>query len=416
MKKMNEFKQDILNSTKIKILGSSILGAPNNSKFLRSFHNNILKDNNCDIKIICESENQLFQFSLLTDVNEKNRISFVDFQIRRDYISELFYGNEQAVNVSYSSLNIPFFAIATDTNIWFCPTTKFELEDYFLVDISSEKFLFVKEYLDYIFNGVGDKFISNKGDEQLELFDQNKIPRGIFPRNSFYDTDHYQYVIWGLVFNRSGKLLIHKRKENAKDNQNMWDKSVGGHIDFHNERSSHEAAVRELIEELYTEEKKEQSGHAFSMLSEDSSKVLFLGDWRKESYGSDYFNHINVLDNKKPIGEENWVFYKIPSSITHNTPRLMPDNKGEKWLRVIVDIFIFITNTEIDEKYISNHFKNSQYKLVEPNILKSHIDNKQDEVGNEFIITPDLKFIMTGSLRDTISEVSNSIKFSTIRK
>ena len=412
---MNSIKEDILNSSNIKILGSSILGSPSNSEFLRELQSKILNDEKKILRIISESENQLFQFSLLTDVSENDRISFADFQIRNNFISELFTNNLRAT-ILYSSLHIPFFAIQTDNNLWFCPTSKFNWDSYILIDSKSKQFSYIEQYLNYIFEGQGQKYLSKKNEEQLELFDQNKIPRGIFPRNSFYNTDHYQYVIWGLVFNREGKLLIHKRKENAKDNQNMWDKSVGGHIDFHTERSSNEAAVRELIEELYTEEKKEQSGHAFSMLSEDPSKVLFLGDWRKESYGSDYFNHINVLDNKKPVGEENWVYYKIPNSITHNTPRQMPGNKGEKWLRVIVDIFIFITNTDIDDEYTNSYLKNSQYKLVNPNSLKTYIDTKKDEEGNEFIITPDLKFIMTGSLRDTISEVSNSIKFSTIRK
>lgn len=413
MKTMEKLIDDIKSSEEIIVLGTSIIGSPENLELIKVLKE--LSDIDINLTFIHESENQLFQFSLLTDNPEGKRISFADLQISHEFLNEKFE-NSLNTNIVYTSLNIPIFIIKTDSNIWICPTFKFSLNDYKRVELNDNQFRESNEFLDFVLNGRGQNYLSKKGEEQLELFDQNKIPRGIFPRNSFYNTDHYQYVIWGLVFNREGKLLIHKRKENAKDNQNMWDKSVGGHIDFRNERSTNIAAVRELIEELYTEEKKEQTGHAFSMLSEDPSKVLFLGDWRKESYGSDYFNHINVLDKKKKKGEENWVYYKIPESITHNTPRQLPNNIGERWLRVITDVFIFITNSGIDDNYIQNNLKNSQYRLVEPNKLKSFIDNKIDDHRENFIITPDLKFIMTGKLRETISEVSNSIKYSTIRK
>jgi len=412
---MSKLIDDLKTSREIIILGSSIVGSPKNTIFVEAINSNKLNNPDFKLTIIHESENQMFQFSLLTDNPNGERKSFADFQISHEYLNE-YFEEDREVSIVQTALNIPMFIIKTQKNLWICPTSNFDVANYKNELEGTSLYEQSLEFLDFITIGRGQKYLSRKNEEQLELFDQNRIPRGIFPRNSFYDTDHYQYVIWGLVFNREGKLLIHKRQQNAKDNQNMWDKSVGGHIDFKRERSTNIAAVRELIEELYTEEKKEQSGHAFSMLSEDPSKVLFLGDWRKESYGSDYFNHINVLDKKKKRGEENWVYYKIPESITHNTPRLLPNNSGERWLRVITDIFIFITNTEIDDVYINNYLKNSQYRLVDPNELKSNIDNKIDENGDEFIITPDLKFIMTGKLRDTISEVSNSIKYSTIRK
>jgi hypothetical protein len=195
----------------------------------------------------------------------------------------------------------------------------------------------------------------------------------------------------------------------------MWDKSIGGHIDFKKERSTQDAAVRELIEELYTEEKKQQSGHAFSMLSEDITKIYFLGDWRIENYGPDYLNQIALLETNKPIGEENWVSYKNPKTFSHNTPRILPNGKGERWLRVIVDSFIFISNVGMNDEAIKK-MKNSEYRLVEPATLKSWMDMGVDDEGKEFVVTPDLKYIMTGELRDLIDKVSLTIKYSDIRK
>jgi hypothetical protein len=43
-------------------------------------------------------------------------------------------------------------------------------------------------------------------------------------------------------------------------------------------------------------------------------------------------------------------------------------------------------------------------------------DYKYNGENNEFKVTHDLKFIMTGKLRDIIAEVSTTIKYSNIRK
>lgn len=417
--KITLFKE-IQESKTIIIMGVSILADIRLKKELAESLFNLLDNNQKRCTIISESDNQLFQHSLISDIAKENRVSFQELQTRRDFLYKTCQENEvRKNNIKYkiSSLNIPAFIIKTDENIWFSPTLgNLNIESYIRVtkeeNIFQQLDIYLKEFQN---NGIGERYLSKPKEEMLELFDQKHIPRGIFPRNSFYNTDHYQYVIWGFVFNREGKLLIHKRSNNAKDNQEMWDKSIGGHIDFNKERSTQDAAIRELIEELYTVEKKQQSGHAFSMLSEDTSKISFLGDWRIEDYGPAYLNQISLLEKNKKRGEENWVSYKIPKTYSHNTPRILPDNQGERWLRVIVDSFIFISNVGMDNEVIQE-MKNSQYILVEPNVLKSWIDKGEDENGNKFEATHDLKFIMTGEIRDIIEKVSLSIKYSGIRK
>jgi len=414
-----EVINDIKMSEKVVIIGLSILSDVNFTSALNESLYSLLDNNKKKCTIIAESDNQLFQYSLITDVARENRISFEELKIRRDFFYNTLQENEnRKSNSKYriASLNIPAFMIQTDNNIWFAPTVDLDIDSYIQITKEHKMFKSLDIYINEFYNeGIGKKYLAKPKEEMLELFDQKHVPRGIFPRNSFYNTDHYQYVIWGFVFNREGKLLIHKRSENAKDNQGMWDKSIGGHIDFTRERSTQDAAVRELIEELYTEEKKQQTGHAFSMLSEDISKMYFLGDWRIEDYGPDYLNHISLLEKDKKRGEENWVSYKIIKTFSHNTPRILPDNKGERWLRVIVDSFIFISNVGMDDNAIKE-MKNSEYRLVEPATLKSWMDRGEDDEGKEFKVTPDLKYIMTGELRDIIDKVSLSIKYSDIRK
>lgn len=417
--KTTKLLDDINSSKHVTIIGISILGTDEFSDFFEEHFFSKLEKNQKKCLIIAESDNQLFQLSLIRDVQGDDRKSFEQLKINRKFFfSKLNKSGDRSKNstMRISSLMLPFYAVITDKNLWHLPINVYNADEYVVLSKNTLLYNAVDGYIKFLNDEKGGgKFLANPKAEMLELFDQNKVPRGIFPRDSFYNTDHYQYVVWGLVFNREGKLLIHKRKENAKDNQNMWDKSVGGHIDFENEKSTQEAVVRELIEELYKEEKVQQTGHGFSMLSEDISKVYFLGDWRLEDNGPYYLDHIKLIESKKKSGEENWVFYKLPYNFTHNTPRILPDNRGERWLRVMVDVFVFITNTEVNDEYLLR-FKNSQYLLIDPNRLKTWMEEGLDERGNEFLITPDLKYIMTGKLRNVIDEVSSTIKFSNIRK
>jgi isopentenyldiphosphate isomerase len=434
---MNEnlFK-DIKDSKSVTIIGASVISSSTFRKTLGDALFDETEKGNKKCIVVAESDNQLFQMSLLTDVQRDNRLSFEELITMRKFFFNEFErkeGRKANSIVRISSLTLPFFAIQTEQSIWYLPINDFDADHYFIVKEGDGLYASVVEYIKLLTDGLlidkelaaltvdqklvhsENKYLAPPHVELLELFDQNTVPRGIFPRDTFYDTDHYQYVVWGLVFNREGKLLIHKRKSNAKDNQDMWDKSVGGHYDYTKEKSTSDGMIRELIEELFTKEQKEQTGHGFSMLTDNKESAYYLGDWRLEDYGPYYLDHIALLESQKEQGEENWVMYKYPLSFTHNTPRLLPNGK-ERRLRVMVDVFFIITNTVVKENYIKEHFQNSDYLLAEPNKLKTWVDNGLGGDGNVFKVTPDLKYIMTGKLRDVINEVSTTIKFSNIRK
>jgi len=423
---MNDKMYNELSSAKsLIIIGLGILGGKDELKSINKALFDRIGVSLADCTVVAESDNQLFQYSLMTDNVKSNRISFEQFKIRRDFFKNALFSDivdETEITYKVTSLSIPAQLIKADDSIWYATTTDFESEGYVKLDKRTKRYAQFNDYIEYLLSPIkGGKYSAEFGDEMLELFDQKHVPRGIFPRDSFYGTDHFQYVVWGLVFNRDGKILIHKRKSNAKDNQNMWDKSIGGHIDFNIERSTPDAASRELIEELFTKENKQQQGHSFSMLSEDLSKIYYLGDWRIEDHGVDYLSQIKLLEKWKSQGEENWVFYKIPTSISHNTPRILPDGRGERWLRVIADVFVFISNTSVTDKTVKG-MENSKYLLVEPSRLKTWIDKGEKDIlaydgdDSSFKVTPDLKFIMTGALRDIIEEVSMTIQYSDLRK
>lgn len=409
----------------ITVIGTSAIG---DDEYWSDVDQNLFqKLDSGDLKctVIAESDNQLFQHSLRTDTPYTTpsncRLTYTQLKFRRELVYKALQKNDnRKQNSSFTLCALPLSAylIALDNEIWYMPITAYpaKLERFKKLTQGDSWFEAIHAYMEKLLDKEKDgRFAVTPEKEMLELFDQDAIPRGIYPRDCFYGTDHYQFVIWDFVFNRDGKLLIHRRSANAKDNQDMWDKSVGGHIDFEKERSSSDAAVRELIEELYTKEKKEQSGHEFSLLSEDITKVLFLGDWRPNGCGPEYLDQIKLFDERSEVQEEPWVFYKIPGTISHNTPRILPDGSQRK-LRVLADIFIFISNTTLSQEYAREHLKNSKFMLVEPSLLKTWIEKGQDDHDNDFKATPDLQYIMSGKLRNVIDEVSQIIKYCDFRK
>ena len=384
-----------------------------------------IDETNLHCKFIVESSNQLFQTSLRTDTSYSigPRITFTQLKMRQNLIKkEISKSDKRTKQITFllSSLPLPISIVCIDNELWFLPATGYfeNIERFKKLNQGDVWYELLNNYYVSLTDSQKDaRYLSLPQKELLELFDQDQIPRGIYPRDCFYNTDHYQFVIWDFVFSRKGEILIHKRSSNAKDNQDMWDKSVGGHVDFKKERSSSIAAVRELIEELFTVEKKEQTGHEFSLLTENLDKAYNLGEWRPEGRDSEYLNPVIQLETNTGIGEEPWVYYKIPgSSIARNTPRILPDGKGERKLRVLVDVFIFISNTQLTNQESLKQLQNSDYQFVDPSLLKTWIETGKDDHGDIFEATPDLNFIMDGKLRDVIEEVSQLIKYSEMRE
>lgn len=412
-------------SRRVIIVGTVPVSDPESLRLLNEqiFTRLAAADLRCEV--VAESDNQLFQHSLRTDTSHfqdpAGRLTFTQLKFRRRLIETALESvdvDKERTSFRISTLPLSLYLLVLDQTIWYLPITGYpaRLERFKELTVGDTWFEMISTYLRDLEDPTRDgRYLARSGAELLELFDQERIPRGIYPRDCFYDSDHYQLVVWDFVFSREGQMLIHQRAENARDNQGMWDKSVGGHVDFEKERNSETAAARELIEELYTKEKKEQSGHEYSLLSGDLNKVYSLGEWRPEGRGGEVLSYLAALEKSTRTGEEPWVYYRIPGTIEHNTPRILPSG-GERRLRVLADVFVFISNTILTPEYARQQLLNSRFLLVDPSVLKTWIDTGVDDRGQQFVASPDLKFIMSGRFRDTIDEVSQIIKYSQIRR
>lgn len=380
---------------------------------------NLLKGGDISCTFISESDNQLFQTSLITDAPDASadkRVSFSTLKFKRDLIKKELVeklDNTAISTYKFSTLPIHCYVVKIDEKIWICPSNivNADITSYINIDESHAWYNSTTKMIDSLCSSSHQGlYLAEPNDELLELFDQEQVPRGIYPRNCFYDTDHFQYVVWGLIFSREGELLIHQRSKNAKDNQGQWDKSIGGHVDFTQERSSHYAAVRELIEELFTDEVATDD----QLLTPFVNKPYYLGDWRPGTLGIDYLDHISVIEKEQKLGNEPWVYFKLPNTLEHYTPRTLPNGDIRK-LRVIVDTFIFVANTNFNRETLrSGKLRNSKFDLVRPAELKAWIDQGKNHQGL-FGATPDLLFIMSGKIREIIDQASQLIQYSSIR-
>ena len=382
-----------------------------------------LKDNpNFKITILCESDNMLFSKSLISDTDlASKRINFQELKFIRDRTFDLkdsllaagtsedvFDETYPRVEIEIIHLNIPVSIIQVDgrifANLWLHELSpKFEE-----VKKDNQWRSHLDSYMQTFFSkDIGRKYSCKAEDESLELFDHERIPRGIYPRKSFYDTDYSQLVVWAFIFDRKGRLLIHKRKKNAKDNQEMWDKSVGGHVDFDVDFDTSQAVLREVIEELFSEEMK-KSKVDLTTWAVSNEDLIYLGDWRpnrRQKYPFYELNHIR----------REWAFFKASDSPHISSPRTLPDG-GIRRLQVIADVFLFLTGPAFNDESLGI-LENSKFKLIELSELKNVMDKAlRNEKVKDFDskqipqFTPDLTNVMTGKLRDTLEEFSQYIK------
>lgn len=374
------------------------------------------------ITILCESDNLLFSKSLTLGASAESQPSFQSLQVARDgvinefpvFLSQAGVSREDGqIKIEVLYLPIPVAVADVDgrlyANVWL-----HRLENRF-EEIAPHHSLYsyVSKYLDiYFAPGGGRKYARDPRDskeEELEMFDHKRVPRGIYPRKSFYDTDYAQWVVWAFVFDRSGRLLIHRRSENAKDNQEMWDKSVGGHIEFTDFTTS-QAACREVIEELFVEEPEEDKSD-FIKWGVSDREVIYLGEWRPSQRKWHPFHEIRSF-------EREWTFFRLRESEPLYSPRTLPDGAIRR-LRVIPDIFLFVAGPQLTNEFLGT-LKNSTFQLIKPVDLKNAMNKAltREEVpgfdgeGLSTVpkFTPDLISIMTGKLGDTLEEFSQYIK------
>lgn len=223
---------------------------------------------------------------------------------------------------------------------------------------------------------------------------------GQMPRDSFYGSDNYKLVMWALVFDRQGRILIHKRSNNAKDNQGMWDKSVGGHIAI-KDKDTIVGASREIAEELYSVEEEEQ-GHTrkngWSNVNKDN--IIYLGKWKETRYPN--------IGSSLHLEPDEFYSFSFDSRLTEqpiDSMRVLPDGTRIK-AKCFVDFYFVIAS----EEFRLDELKNSKYLVLSPGMIKEcakmrildqqmqeRIKNENpenSEIPSRFEVTPDLEYMI----------------------
>lgn len=247
--------------------------------------------------------------------------------------------------------------------------------------------------------------------EVIYLYNNERVIMGSLPRDSFMDTSYIKNVVWALIFTRDGRLLIHQRSKNAKDNQGMWDKSVGGHVSA-DDIDTVKATARELAEELYSVEEEEQGGHGESSYFQvNVDKMKFLGEWSPDTR---YMLPFNEVDNQK---DETYFFrmnYAF-SNIVINSPRHLP-NGDIRDVYTFTDVYVCVVGSQFENKMAD--LKNSKYKLIELYELKDAMLEGEIEVTKEngeieyeeFKVSPDLRTIIRSELWQDLTQFSDYLK------
>lgn len=323
-------------------------------------------------------------------------------------------GYKQYFSLRTCYLQIPIPAINIDDDYYIAlPLTRFSTLDKFeKIDEThiwyNEFSLYFKAYFD---NPEGAKRFSTeetkKGNrlEIIQAFDEKRNPTGILPRDSFLDTVQVKLVVWALIFTRSGKLLIHKRKENAKDNQGMWDKSVGGHVAI-DDVDTVKAVARELAEELYIHEASEQGDHGkITFVKVNSDKMIFLGEWLPDRRYTLPFEDVKSHKDEYYYFRMNYPF----STTVKNSPRHLPNGDIQD-VSVFADVYVCIAaeNFDIDK------LENSEYEVLELYELKDAFNSNEITRKNgkteRFFVSPDLRSIIRSSMWDDLASFSDYVK------
>lgn len=112
--------------------------------------------------------------------------------------------------------------------------------------VSSEMISDVKLHNEEIIYPELLQIVNAKG-ELLTKLPRKYVETQIRVYNKKFKNDFAYRHIYGLVISNKNTILIQKRSEN-KDNPNLWDKFVGGHVEF--AETTIIACKRELYEEL----------------------------------------------------------------------------------------------------------------------------------------------------------------------
>lgn len=422
-----------------------------------------INDGNFSVEIIREAENFVSNISIITSNkrisgmersyqygNLKKVIESPSTMLRKFLIDNKCKHTEPSTDLKQKQLfslrtcylQIPIPVINIDDEFYFALTMTnfYHLKEFEKLEKTHPWYSEFENYFHAYFDfNEGAKEYSTeetKKGNQLEVINAYNFNREVMfplPRDSFPETKLAKLVVWALLFTRDGKLLIHKRGVNAKDNRNRWDKSVGGHVST-DDVDSAKAVAREIAEELYKHEAEGQGDHGKSdFFKTNEDKMIFLGEWNPHNRNSMPF--YDVENNR----EENFYFrMNYPySKVDHDSVRYLVN--GDKVIaHTFIDIFMCITSVKFD----ISKLENSEYKILELHELndayyEGEIEMTQKEIelweenpeeakmehGIEhinscggkhymkFSVTPDLETILRSTqLFDQMNEFSDYIK------
>ena len=347
----------------------------------------------------------------LSDKNCRNLEPVSDMPIENQYD----YRQCFSLRTCYLQIPIPAINIDDDYFITLALTKFIDVDDFEQIDINHQWYdSFYKYFYAYFDSEYGARKysteITKKGNrlEVIQSFNEKRIPTGLLPRDSFLSTVHVKLVVWALIFTRDGKLLIHKRKENAKDNRGMWDKSVGGHVSI-DDIDTVKAVARELAEELYRQEKEAQGGHdEIDNLKANMDKMIFLGEWLPNRRYTTPFSEINRYEDESYYFRMDYPFSANP----RKSERYLTDETVED-VSVFADVYVCIAA----KGFNTDKLKNSDYAVLDLFQIKDAYNEKKitykkngEAITEKFEPTPDLKSIIRSSLWDELSSFSDYVK------
>jgi hypothetical protein len=262
---------------------------------------------------------------------------------------------------------------------------------------------------------------TSKGDrkEVIDIFNESRVRIGTGPRDAFLSNMAIvKSVVWALIFDREGNILIHQRANNAKDNRGLWDKSVGGHVSVE-DIDTIEAVCREITQEFYTIEEEGQSGYdKIEWLIVNKNKIIYLGEWKTTRYPN--FREL-ILDS-----DEYFLFSLNYSDINKKnfkmdivfTERVLPNGEIVK-AKCFVDPYLCI----VAENFDMTKLQNSKYAMLTPNELKTCVRSRKIRVNKDsryydssadpvdFNVTYDLAYLVNSSIwEDIVTEFSKRIR------
>ena len=392
---------------------------------------------NLTITILYESNTELFQQSISLNSNTesltyskmlaaKNRISGrKGVGGLRSEVEEHCREGEKAdiINrlvILQINCRMPLNVVMVDDNYWTAEqlTTFIEPKDYKLIDINNiDRINSLNDYVGkFMSEGYWKKYLSNEAaDDLIPVFDRRRYPHGVLPRKSFYTTNYARYVVWVLVFNWNGQILLHKRSNETKDNRSLWDKSIGGHVDIEDPASSI-TAKRELVEEMYLPE-----AEFTDYVKADIMDVIDYGDWNTSKKPEKSFvAQISTLTRK------DWALFRATDG-ERGTPitvervserRFSEDNKVTvKKTVMLADVFFMLapkgqidTHDSMKQALGKSEIKGvaSDHRLVTLEELSKWIEQEEAELKEKEVFTDDLVYLV----REHYEEIEEFAEFA----